>query len=179
MGLADLYSAQYEGSMGSPINASSGGGSSGGGVGGATVTSGVISSLTSIATTLLNAQAAKKTAKFNAGMAEIEGRAAKVAAKFEIARIRRRSDQIFGRQIAMYAKSGVKLEGSPAAVMLESLKEAEMDAIITDINAEYFGWQKQAQGDMYKMDAANVYTNAMLSAGAQGVKMGTNYLTRG
>lgn len=177
MGLADLYNAQYGSSMGSPINASSG--ASGGGMGGATVTSGVISSLASIATTVLNAQAAKNTAKFNAGMAEIEGRAIKVAARFEIAKIRRRSDQIFGRQIAMYAKSGVKLEGSPAEVMLESLKEAELDAIITDINAEYGIWQKQAQGDMYKMDAANVYTNAMLSSGAQVIKMGTNYLTRG
>lgn len=182
MGLADLYNQQYGNSMASPVQASSGsggGGASGAGIGGATVTAGLLSGLTDIATTFVNAGRAKNLAKFNAGMAEIEGRMAKVAARFEIAGIRRRSEKLFSRQRALYAKAGVKLEGSPAEVMLDSLKEAELDAAITDINAEYIGWQKRTEGDIGKMQVAGVYGDAMMKTGAKLLNMGTNYLARG
>jgi hypothetical protein len=116
------------------------------GMAGATVTAGVLSGLTEIITGYVNAGRIKQTAKFNAAMGEIQTRMAKTVAKFEIARIRLRSDSMFSTQRALYAKSGVTFDGSPAEVMTRSLKEAEMDAFVTDLNAEMAGWSVEAKG---------------------------------
>lgn len=132
---------------------------------GAVVTAGVLSGLTDIVTGFVNAGRIKQTAKFNAAMGEIQTRMAKTVAKYEIARIRQRSDSLFSKQRALYAKSGVRFEGSPAVVMANSLKEAELDVFATDLNAEMAGWATEAQGKIGMMETSGAYGAAMSNAG--------------
>jgi len=140
--------------------------SSGNNVGaGAVITAGVLSGLTDIITGFVNAGRIKQTAKFNAAMGDIQIRMAKTVAKYEIARIRQRSDSLFSRQRAIYAKSGVTFDGSPAAVMQNSLKEAELDVFATDLNAEMAGWATEAQGKIGIMETSGAYGAAMMNAG--------------
>ncbi len=159
----------------SSANAASGASS----YGGAAVTAGVISGLTQIATGFINAGRVKQTAKFNAAMAEIEGRMAKVPARLEIAKIRKASNSMFSKQRALYAKAGVRLEGSPSEVMLESLKEGEVDAIITGLNAEYFGMQKSAEAAIYRIEGQGAINDQITSSFASILNMGTKLATRG
>jgi hypothetical protein len=181
--------------MASPTKSSgSGGGSSGSSkLAGATITAGVLSGIADIATGFINAGRIRQTAKFNAAMADIENRMigvqrtiAKSSAKYEIAQIRRRSDQLYSQQRAAYAKSGVKLEGSPAEVMVDSLKESEMDAIITDINAEYTdigleysAWSNKAKTDIANIGASSAYANALMGAGKTILSTMEKQLVRG
>jgi hypothetical protein len=167
--------------MSSPVKATGGGGSSGSGgkLAGATITAGVLSGIADIATGFINAGRIRQNAKFNEAMADIENRMigvqrtiAKSSAKYEIAQIRRRSDQLYSQQRALYAKAGVRLEGSPAEVMTDSLKESEMDALITDINAEYTDigleysmWKNKAETDIANIGASSAYANALMNAG--------------
>lgn len=197
--LIDAYNTQYGNSMASPVKASEGSSSSA--AGGATVTAGVLSGLTSIITGFINAGRIKNTAKFNAGMADIEARMAqtqadftsrinRVSAKYAIAQIRRTSDQLFSKQRALYAKAGVTFSGSPAEVMTESLKQAELDVFATDLNADIASWngqfaatniatEKKAEADIYRMGAQSVYVDAGTSASNTILSMLTKHGARG
>jgi len=184
MGKVNVAPADYYKSSAAQISS---GGSKG--LAGATITAGVLSGIADIATGFINAGRIRQTAKFNEAMADIENRMigvqrtiAKSSAKYEIAQIRRRSDQLYSQQRALYAKAGVRLEGSPAEVMTESLKEAEMDAIITDINAEYTDiglevsqWSNKSKTDIANIGASSAYANALMGASKTILNMGVKY----
>jgi len=172
--------AMYRGGAGdgAAVGSSTGVGAASSGIGGA-VTAGVISGMTDIITGFINAGRVKQTAKFNSALGEIQTRLAKASAKFEIARIRKKSDSMYSTQRALYAKSGVSLAGSPAHVMAESMKNAEMDAFITDLNADLYGNNVSVQNQIGSMEAAGAYGAAGMNAGKSILTMGTNYLLRG
>lgn len=131
---------------------------------GALITSSVISGIGEVANSFIEAGRRKATAKFNAGMADISGRMVRTVAKYEIQRIREKSDALFSKQRALYAKSGVTFSGSPAAVMQASLKEAELDAFNTELTAEMSAWNIQMQGRIGKAEVAGAYGDAGIGA---------------
>ena len=130
--------------------------------GGALITSSIVSGIADVANSFITAGRLKNTAKFNAGMADISGRMVKTVAKYEIQRIRKRSDAMFSKQRALYAKAGVTFDGSPAAVMQASLREAELDAFATELNAEMTAWSIKTQGRIGQAEVAGVYGDAGL-----------------
>lgn len=175
--------------------------SKGGGGGGGGVAAGVISGLADIATGFINASRVKNTYKFNQGMADLQanfnaamaglqGRMVRLSADTAIKQIRQKAQGLFSEQRAAYAKAGVKMAGSPAEVMMDSLREAELDVIYTDINATYNIGLLQTQGDIYKTEAAakgDISKMAQKSAGYDALQgtfksilnMGVKQYTRG
>lgn len=160
-----------------PSTAEMGSKSSSAGMG--TIASGVISGLTDIATGFINASRIKNTYKFNAAMAnlqgdfnaqmaQLQGRMVRLSANIEIKNIREKALSLYSEQRAAYAKAGVKMTGSPAEVMMDSLREAELDAIYTDISATYNVSLTETQAGIYRTEAAtqgNIY--AMYGKSAQ------------
>ena len=120
--------------LASPIKAV-GGATPGAGAG--LVASGVLSGLSTIAQGFINAQRLKNTYNFNEGMAALNKRMMQLSARVAIADIRKKAQSLFSSQRAGYAKAGFSFEGSPAIVAQESLKNASLDEIFTQINADY------------------------------------------
>lgn len=91
---------------------------------------------------------------FNAAMAGLQSRMMRLAADVEIKNIRDKALSLYSEQRAAYARAGVKMTGSPAEVMMDSLREAELDIIFTDINATYGIGLLETQAGIYKTEAA-------------------------
>jgi hypothetical protein len=130
----------FPSSVGSSINSPANqvspkaGSTSGGGYG--AVASGVISGLTDIGLSFVNASRIKNTYKFNQGMADLQKRLVRIGSDVAIKNIRKQAQSMFGEQKAGYAKAGLSFEGSPMAVMLNTQKEYELSAIYEGINAD-------------------------------------------
>ena len=139
------------------------------------VASMVASGITDIATTFINAQRTKRTYEFNARMAELQGRMNKIAANKAIADIRYKAKGLFSTQRAIYAKAGVKMEGSPAEVQMESLKNSELDVIYTGINAEYQTSLQRTQAGIYRMEGASAMRDVIPKVGKTLLTMGSEY----
>ena len=171
--------------------ANPGGSAGGSGAAYGMLASGVISSIGSIVESHINAGMIKDQYEFKASMLnlqsrmqELQGRMVRIGADVEIRRIRKNADLMYGHQRAAYANAGVKMAGSPAAVMLNSMKEYELDAIYTDINATYnidmVKYQadttrnqaelESAQGRMAKYGAYQENTKTLLSMGTEALK---------
>ena len=154
------------------------GGTSGGGMSGAgygMIASGVISSIGTIVEGYINAGRMKNQFDFQAKMLALKGRMVRLGADIEIKRIRSRAQTLYGMQRAGYANAGVKMSGSPAAVMLASLREAELDVIYTDINAEYAVETGDTQSAVYRAQGRMTGYEANINTGNTILSMGTNY----
>ena len=117
---------------------STGGGFNLKGVGAGLIASGVMSGLSDIATTFINAQRTKNTYKFNEAMSGLNKRTLRLSADVAIKDIRKKAQSILSSQRASYARAGIDIrEGSPIAVAMESQKNAELDEIYANINTDY------------------------------------------
>ena len=154
-------------------------GLSGGGGGYGAAAGGVLSGVTSIANAWINASAVKNTAKFNSTMSDLQGRVVRLSANEQIKDIRKKAQSLFSTQQAMYAKAGVSLTGSPAAVMLNSLKEAELDEIYTNINADLGLGAIDTQKAKYDMVSQQSQTNAINDTTSTLLNMSNKYINRG
>ena len=142
---------------------------------GGVMASGVISGLSEIATGFINANRVKNAYKFNAAMAKLSGRMMRLAADIEIKNIRKKAQLLFSSQRASYAKAGVSMEGSPAQVMMDSLKESELDAIYADISATYNVGLTNTQADIYKSQGKSAQSDAYTGALKSILNIGTDY----
>ena len=138
------------------------------------IAGGVISGLTTIATSFIDAKARKNTYAFNAKMAQLQGRMTRLSADVEIKQIRRRAAAMYSSQRAGYAAAGLRLAGSPAAVMKESLKQAELDVIYANISADYNVGLTETQAGIYKMQGSQAKYKAMADTGKTLLKFGTS-----
>ena len=165
-------------------------------IAGGMIATSVIGGLTDIATGYINAKRTKNTydfnarmaglqADFNAAMAGLQGRMTRLSADIEIKNIRERALSLYSTQRAGYARAGVKMEGSPIEVMQSSLQDAELDAIYTNISAEYnislsktqagiYKTEAQAQSDIYKMQGQSALADANINAGKTILGTGTD-----
>lgn len=151
-----------------------------GGTGGmGLVTSGLVSGMTDIATGLINAQRTKNAYKFNAGMQAVQGRMVQLQAREEIKNIRAKALSLLSSQQSMYSKAGVKMTGSPLEVMQESIKEAELDAIFTQINADYATATGTQQAGIYRTAAKSAGVDAWTNAFKSILTMANKQYMRG
>lgn len=80
------------------------------------------------------AQAYAQAEQYNIAVAKQEIEVSRVARKLERRREKEAATRFTSTQQAMFAKAGVRLEGSPLDVMEESAKNMELDILINDIN---------------------------------------------
>ena len=73
---------------------------------------------------------------FNSSVAREEGKLAQAKAKLDIVRRRKKAVSLVSEQEALFAKSGVTLEGSPLLIIEDTIAQAELDILITQFNAD-------------------------------------------
>ena len=86
--------------------------------------------IASAGSAVYSAQEKKKTAAYTAQLAEEAGEESKAMAGLEAERHKDRIKRLRATQRASYAKSGVKLEGSPLEVLADTQAQADLDEMI-------------------------------------------------
>jgi len=81
-------------------------------------------------------QSKANASEYNARTAEWQARLVKQSSEFSMARIQRQKAKFLSTQQSLYAKAGVKLEGSPIKVMADSATEYELDKLTENYNAQ-------------------------------------------
>ena len=152
---------------------------SGAGIGYGMIAGGVISGLASIAQGFISAKRQKNAYNFNSSMAELQGRMTRLSADIAIKDIRKKAQTAFSSQRALYAKAGVRMEGSPAAVMLNTAKEYELDALYADISAEYNVGNLRQSAALNRMEGESAGWDAWQNTYKNVLSMSSNFIGRG
>lgn len=117
-------------------------------------------------------QDASKAAKYNASIARQQADMRQQQAQLEIERQRRQNELMKSRQVALYGKAGVKMTGSPLAVMDATATEMDMDTQIMKYNADVDSTRYRSEAAIADMDAG-IYERTGT------IKAGTTLLTQG
>jgi hypothetical protein len=88
-------------------------------------------------------------AEYNAAVSRANAEAIRSVADLEIESQKKQEARFKGAQTAGYAKSGVKLTGSPIEVMIDSATEFKRNQAITDYNAKIGMMQATSQAKIY------------------------------
>lgn len=83
-----------------------------------------------IGTTIARHEAERKAARQQARALEETATRAREQAAFEESETRRGTRRLLGRQRALFAKSGVRAEGTPLDVRTQIAEEGELDALM-------------------------------------------------
>jgi hypothetical protein len=102
--------------------------------------------------------------EFNAAVARANAEAIRASADLDIERQKGAAKRLKSSQIAGYSKAGVKLQGSPLDVMIDSAVNAKLDMAITDYNANIGIMQAESQAKGYDKSAQIAKSNADASA---------------
>lgn len=78
---------------------------------------------------------ANQQAKYNARVSEMNAEAARRNAELEKYKTERRKKQMLSHQKALYAKAGVKFEGSPLEVLADTAAQYDLDKSIINYNS--------------------------------------------
>ena len=128
----------------------------------------VVSGIASIYSNYIQGQMAASAFTFNSKLKEIQARMITHTAKINADRQRKAATPFVARQKAKYMKAGVKSEGSPIDVMIDSQANFEYDARMTEVNAMMGAGNKQ-------LEAANYVTKAEFEE-SQGIQKATQSL---
>ena len=127
----------------------------------------------SIAGTALNAygqiqagQMQAKVASQNAEMAEANAHQVDLATDDKIDQIARHTSITLGKQRAGYAKSGVKLEGSPLEVLTETVNLGERDMFRVAKEGEFAGDSLRFSAAQERQKATYVKRASFIGAGS-------------
>ena len=90
----------------------------------------IVAALVSAGTAIYSAQQQRKTAQYRAKLAEEAGEEVRAGTELEVARHRERTKRLRARQKVSYAKSGVRMEGSPLEVLADTQAQADLDEMI-------------------------------------------------
>jgi hypothetical protein len=122
---------------------------------------------------------ASSVEEYNASVARANAIAIRAVADFDIERQKKAATRFKSGQIAGYSKAGVRLEGSPVEVMIDSATQAKIDIAITDYNAkqgiataqsraQQFGISGQIQKSNYNTQSS-IFKSASKSAIYEGI----------
>jgi hypothetical protein len=129
---------------------------------------------------------ANKAEQFNAGVLRANAQAVKTSNEFDIMQQKKVQRRFGSAQQAGYAKAGVKLEGSPLEVMIDTAAQFELDQYISKWNAQTQSSQLQNEADqriktgkaMQRSGNAQAASTLLSTAGSAGKSYG-NYKTTG
>jgi len=129
-----------------------------------------------------NAQAAglrnqAAAARYNQQVAGQNAEAVRAAGEVAEEQQRKKNVRLLGAQQAMYAGSGVTLEGTPLEVMAQTAGDMEFDILASRYNTEVQARRWESQGRFYGFEADRSLSMAD-NAGAAGILgAGTTILT--
>jgi hypothetical protein len=111
-------------------------------------------------------QDAKDVYEYNQQLAKYQSNYIQEAADLEVAGLERDVKRFMGRQRAIAGKSGtVPDQGSNLHVLLQTRKEADLDAAIIRYKADIGSWSADSQASMLGTQASQFNTASYLNAG--------------
>ena len=116
----------------------------------ATAATGVISYISS----RQQAKAARRQAEEQARAAEENAMQARIAAQHEIYLHRRKTQYLLGKQESLYGRAGITMEGTPLAVMEDTIRQAELDAMAKTYQGEVASRRWLREADIYRQAGA-------------------------
>ena len=90
----------------------------------------------------------------NAQLAERQAGEQRVAAAAEALRVEREGERLKGRQVALFAKSGVELRGTPLSVIIDSAVNIEADRLTILREGAIRAGTSRAQAGIFKAQGA-------------------------
>ena len=90
---------------------------------------------------------------FNSRQSTIDAQISRQNSEARAKAIRRSGRQLTGAQRVSFAKSGIRLEGTPLEVMAQSMENIELDAIATKQQGEFQAKQLETQAKFQKEQA--------------------------
>ena len=116
--------------------------------------------------TIYSAQERKKAADYAARLAEEAGEDTKALSAIEAARAEREGKRLKARQRAAYAKSGVKMEGSPLEVLADTQAELDLDQMIIKAGGQSRASAYEREGMFARRAGRSAETAGYISAGS-------------
>jgi len=104
--------------------------------------------------------------QFNAAVARANAAAVQTSSDFDIARLKKAKKSLSSAQLAGYSKAGVKMEGSPIDVMINSAAEAEIDILINKYNTQMKTISLNAQAEQDEASGKSAIRQGWLGAGS-------------
>lgn len=117
--------------------------------------------------------AASSGYKANAGLLDVSAKGEIAAGELASRRVAVQGEKYVSRLRSMYAKAGVKLTGTPAAVWAESERNAQLDIVNTKLNAAARANAYGFEALQNRLAAGRARTAAWAKAGEGVLKIGT------
>ncbi len=136
-----------------------------------TITNGLTELLSSFGN-FTSLQGAATGQELNATFADLQAQSVIQQGEQSVAQQQRRSDKIVGSQMLAYAKAGVKFEGSPSDVFLETAKNIRHDMILTRLNASNRANQLGFEALQRRISAGQARTKSIQSIGKGLINIG-------
>ena len=127
---------------------------------------GIIAALVSAGGQIYSAQQRKKTADYRAQLAEEAGEETRALTDVEKARAEREGERLKARQRASYAKSGVKMEGSPLEVLANTQAELDLDQMIIEHGGQSRASAYEREGMFLRRQGKSAQTAGYWKAGS-------------
>ena len=127
---------------------------------------GIASLLVSAGSAVYSAQEKQKTAAYTAKLAEEAGEESTAMAGIEAERHRDKIRRLQASQRASYAKSGVKMEGSPLEVLADTAAQADLDEMIIKHGGQAEASAYGAQAMLSRMKGRSASTAGYIKSGS-------------
>lgn len=106
---------------------------------------------------------------FNAVQARNQAEMERQAGLIREQGVRRQTGQLLGEQVTGFAKAGVKTEGTPLQVMMESAKQAELEALTARYTGESRAFTQGQEALLYEKTANQLRRSSLVKAGTAGM----------
>lgn len=114
---------------------------------------------------VIQGQQEREMGKYNAAIYEQQAQAERTSQQLLETQKRRILKSRIGEQTALYAKSGIKMTGSPLEVMLDSITNAELDISIDKYNSEVKARGFESSAAMAQWESKQKRNMSYFSAG--------------
>jgi len=112
------------------------------------------------------AKAQQKVFEYNAAVNRQRAEMIQQAGQLEVDKLRREKRRFTEKQVAAYAKAGVRLTGSPLQVIADTATELEMDILIEDFNTRIGVINAQNSARLDELRGAQAMQSGYWSAGS-------------
>lgn len=107
----------------------------------------------------------KKAADYNASLANEQAANAREAARIKEETYRKQTTRHLASMRAAYGARGVSMEGTPLLALMDSAKEAELDALRIRRGGEMDSNAFEGEAGLYRMMGKQAYSAGLMGAG--------------
>ncbi len=119
------------------------------------------------------AKGAQRASEFNVKSSIKQAELVKQSAAFDKVRAIKQKKTFLSRQRALYAKGGVRLEGSPLLVLADTAAILEQDIQIEEFNAQIEDSKLRTQAELYRMNTRTAALHGIIAPTATLLKTAT------